>query len=312
MSHSSPSSSRPVLLSPALPSELLAHVLRHHRHPTVLVICGTRQHFMSMLVQDVLQQQISLGLHGATHLSAKEAQTLSIPAHDLLVAPLAQVAVSRHIRLVFVPTVTHLEAWLSVFEPGDTNIPPPPQRDQQPPQEPRLAREASRPLLLAYGFLSLHRDTSEWSAQGISKATAALVEAASRTGFQATVVEPLELDEHGDVRDLESLLHESAPVLSGSIRRGIDEERWTGRTVNVGGIIRRWFVIQEVEWDVGRAEVHPLPTQAGSDGYNEDRLASSDVDFQISSGKLVDPMLQDEVDSSGNDDDFAIEAADDI
>ncbi|KAJ2904400.1 hypothetical protein MKZ38_008185 [Zalerion maritima] len=275
----------PILLSPALPSELLSHILHNHRHPTVLIICGTRQHFLASLAQDVLQQ-LSLSLHhhhGAAHggSDTMHIPELNLPAHELLIAPLAQVAVSRHIRLVFVPTVTHLEAWLSVFVPRDTTIPPPPQPAPQQ-EDPSSGSSVSssnsnnsskaQPALMVYGFLSLHRDTSEWSAQGIGNTASALAEAAHRSKFRATVVEPLEFDEEGEVRDLSRLLRETVPILSGAVRREIEHGRWTGRTVDVERVMRRWFRIENGEWEVSRVEAIPLATQPDEDMYEHSQM----------------------------------------
>ncbi|KAL1843176.1 hypothetical protein VTJ49DRAFT_2727 [Mycothermus thermophilus] len=143
---------------------------------------------------------------------------LQSQSHPLLTPTLAQLSTTRHIRTVFVPTVSHLRAFLSDFslvddkaaaflssthhKPPPRNFPPlppppppPPPQHQQPnthhrhlSTEPRKPLEKN-PLLLVYDFLALHRHTSEWSAQGIGASAAGLVEAAARTGLRAVVVE---------------------------------------------------------------------------------------------------------------------------
>lgn len=158
--------------------------------------------------------------------------------------------------MVFIPTVSHLRAYLSVFNPVDTKIPPPP-----PPQD-SVPGNIKRPLLLVYGFLGLHRDTSEWSAQGISATAAGLIEAAKRTGFWAVVVDSpmIAAGEDEEERLAEgtgsvvaglAMLEEEVPLLSGSVARAVgdfDEAAWTGRKVTVDRILGRWFRHKEGEW----------------------------------------------------------------
>lgn len=165
---------------------------------------------------------------------------------QLMVTPLYQVAVARHIRVAFIPTVSHLRAYLSVFSVADSKVSAPPPSGNSATASPRA------PLLLLYGFLNLHRDTSEWSVQGISNTAAVLVEAASRVGFQAVVAEP-----RVDGSDSEELLAERMPILSGSARRagpGLDESGWTGKTADVRRVLGRWFRFQPGEWEQDRAD----------------------------------------------------------
>ncbi|PSR77389.1 hypothetical protein BD289DRAFT_445438 [Coniella lustricola] len=173
----------PLILSPASPSQLLTSIVQTERHPTTLIVCSSKAHFLSSLVADYRPQP---------HRSAATDTTL-------LTTPLYQLAIARHIRLVFVPTVSHLRAFLSVFNPADSPVPPPPPRPRSPSSPSRAARLHSikkqarrqrQPRLLVYGFLALHRDTSEWSAQGLTSTAATLIEAARTSGLRAVIVEP--------------------------------------------------------------------------------------------------------------------------
>ncbi|GAB1319635.1 hypothetical protein MFIFM68171_09845 [Madurella fahalii] len=163
--------------------------------------------------------------------------------HPLLIPSLSQTAAARHIRTVFVPTVTHLRAFLSVFSPAPSNAPPPP---RPPAAAPRGSGAGQRPLglLLAYNFLPLHRHTSEWSVQGLSSTAAGLVEAAWREGVRAVVCEERRMDGEGGG----DMLGERVPVLSagGNIRR----ERWVGKTVEVRRVLGRWFRFEERDWGI--------------------------------------------------------------
>lgn len=251
-------SQTPLILSPALPSELLTYIVQHETHPTTLIICSTRTEFISSLshlVQD----------------SAASSETPNtFPASiTLLAAPLYQVAVARHIRIAFVPTVSHLRAFLSVFSPADSKIPPPPNLTGE-------ARVGKQPRLLVYGLLGLHRDTSEWSAQGIGATAATLVEAARRSGFGAVLVDVPRVDVQDDEGDgsqslddgdhvgvsdgnvaEESMLAEEVPVLSASVVRAggdLDDTAWTSRKVTLARVLGRWFRYREGDWTRKAAE----------------------------------------------------------
>ncbi|POR35347.1 Uncharacterized protein TPAR_04467 [Tolypocladium paradoxum] len=208
---------RPIVLSPATPCELLTYILSYHTHPTTLLISWPRQQFLDALVQDIRQQLPQPSSRDDDHPS---------PNHPLLKATLMQVAVSRHIRIAFIPTVTHLRAYLATFSAAESPIPPPP----------NLTPSDRAPLLLVYGFLELHRDGSEWSAQGLNTSAAGFVESAARNGFRAASVEPRRTDADDELR---KALAENVPVLSGSTRR--DDGSWSGRTVPIQRVLARWF-----------------------------------------------------------------------
>ncbi|KAI1804173.1 hypothetical protein F4811DRAFT_301608 [Daldinia bambusicola] len=253
-----------LLLSPALPSELLSYILNHHVYPTTLIICSSRTDFLASLADDILRE--SVGRDEVA--SAKHSVGSSPPpppppppdappeAHDnikqerdrrhephhhkLLSSPLYQVATSRHIRVVYVPTVTHLRAYLTIFSPDDSRVPAPPAGFHSPGK--------CAPCIILYGFLEMHHDTSEWSAQGLGDSASALVELGHRLSWQTIVIEPRK---HGVASPFEDLLRENIPFLSGGGRRlGPDVEAgWTGRTVEVGRVMKRWFRFQLGGWD---------------------------------------------------------------
>lgn len=261
---------KPLVLSPALPSELLTFIIQHETHPTTLIICATRTDFLSSLASEI---------HHPPSEAAEQQPQQPDTTNVLLAAPLYQVAVARHIRMAFVPTVSHLRAYLSVFSPADSKIPPPPagtHEDDPHDDKQQRKRRRRRPMLVVYGFLDLHRDTSEWSAQGIGATATTLLEAARRCGFRAVVVDAprgrLGRDAEGadeedvgmsedelEVRTMqtergedlgaedapqESLLDEEVPVLSANVVRAgadLDEAAWTTRKVTLGKVLGRWF-----------------------------------------------------------------------
>jgi hypothetical protein len=123
-----------------------------------------------------------------------------------------------------------------------------------------------------YGFLSLHRGTSEWSVQGLGASAAGLVEGALGSGLRVVVVEEEEEEEEhplhprgqgggdddgpaaaaGQGQGLKELLEERVPVLSGSgVRRvggELEGSGWAGKTVGVGRVLGRWFRFREGGW----------------------------------------------------------------
>ncbi|KAI1298934.1 hypothetical protein F5Y03DRAFT_255842 [Xylaria venustula] len=241
----------PILLSPALPSELLSYVLNHHVYPTTLIICSSQVDFLASCSEDI-QIQSRKGTPNTTdqqelheeepllhHQDYVEYDTEV--KHTLLSSPIYQIATSRHIRIIYVPTVTHLRACLAVFSPDESRVPAPPV----------LGRHGtSEPHIILYGFLKLHRGTSEWSAQGLSNTSSTLVELAHRLSWKALLIEPASGSRD---TDLEELLQDMVPLLNGGARRlgpASEEGFWTGRTVEVGRVLSRWFRFQRAQWSV--------------------------------------------------------------
>jgi hypothetical protein len=245
----------PVFLSPALPAELLTFIINQTSHPTTLIICMTRTEFLQSLLQDVpgkeltTEQNHDLPPTSDTKQSPKTSNTSNFP--QLVSAPLFQTAIARHIRLVFIPTVTHLRAFMSVFPATDTKVAAPPEDTLT--TRTGTNRRPPHPLLLVYGFLALHRDTSEWSAQGLSNTAAALVEVARENGFRAVIVEPRADRMEGEGTEMEALLGAGLPVITGAMRRANgdgEEGGWTGRKVDVRRVLGRWFGFEGGHWDL--------------------------------------------------------------
>ncbi|KAK0643301.1 hypothetical protein B0T16DRAFT_288366, partial [Cercophora newfieldiana] len=256
----------PVFLSPALPTELLWHILHHCAFPSTLIICSSRAEFLSTVSRQIQHQQQPPPepSRGAEYEEAAEggqearpeegtpprpqtSSTADARATQLLAAPLYQVAVARHICVVFTPTVSHLRAYLSVFSVADSKVSAPPSPADNNSSSSSGSTAPKEALLLFYGLLDLHRNTSEWSVQGISNTAAILVETARRIGFQAVVVEPRARGE----AHTEELLGEHMPILSGSARRAgpnLEGSGWTGRAVDVRCVLERWFRFQPGNW----------------------------------------------------------------
>lgn len=257
----------PLVLPSCLPTELLQYIISNQAYPTTLIVRGSKADFLASL-------QGTLDIYKRNNDDDEEEEEDEVSfthRHPLLVPTLHQLAVTRHVHIVFASTISHLRAYLSTYTHStDTARQPPPTPSEE---HSRPGRNA--PLLVVYGSIELHRYTSEWSAQGLGTTLAELVEAASRTGKCAVVVEPLgvEVDDDADGNgdhlavsaeiqnrgsDREMVWVERVPMLNKSVRRQFDDsgaDAWVGRTVEVGAVLGRWFEFaEETYWvDVGLA-----------------------------------------------------------
>ncbi|RFU80230.1 hypothetical protein TARUN_1976 [Trichoderma arundinaceum] len=238
-------SPNPIVLSPATPSELLQYIISHHRYPTTILIGWPKQTFIEALVEDVAQQlalQQEATAAEDSNINKEESESPNTPSihHPLQRKSLLQTAVSRHIRLLFVPSSTHLRAYLGTFSASESKIPPPPSPSSLDSGDSDPRGKTKPPMLLVYGFLELHRDGTEWSAQGIGTTAAHLVEAAARSSCRAAVAEP-----RGAMgfEALDEFLDENVPILSGTTMKG--DGTWSGRTAPIRRVLNRWFEFEQ-------------------------------------------------------------------
>ena len=218
-----------VVVPPVCPVALLAHVLEHYAHPTTLVVCSTSTDFVQRCVDD------DDGGDSVLH-----------------TASLLQVAVARHIRVAFVPTVAHLRGFLAALDLAASRVPAPPAADL-------LVSSGGAPppvrrgdhALSVYDVLQLHWDTSEWSSQGLSASAAVLVEAGWRTGLDVMVVDGGSGHvggpgtEAGSTNTTTTVLDEKTPVLSSGPRRQLQRAGYPLRTERVKAVLARWFSFRE-------------------------------------------------------------------
>ncbi|KAI1767290.1 hypothetical protein GGR53DRAFT_137658 [Hypoxylon sp. FL1150] len=239
-----------LFLSSALPSELLTYILNHDTYPTTLIICSTRADFISSLVNDAGGETALKNSPAEDSTEAPDPEDGKLEKEAMRQrfqsSPLYQIATSRHIRVAYIPTVTHLRAYLSVFSP-----------EESPTLAPPANYKSSRvecPRIILFGFLDLHRDTSEWSAQGLGNSLSTLVELAYRLSWEAAIIEPRNRNSSSAFEDV---LKEHVPFLSGGGRRpNLDsgEGGWLGRTVEMGRVMKRWFRFERGQWDAGSSK----------------------------------------------------------
>ncbi|KAF7869741.1 hypothetical protein EAF04_004525 [Stromatinia cepivora] len=274
----------PIALPPALPSELLTWILNHSAYPTNILICKSRAAFVSSLLADItsntsLPPVSSNDIPSSPPYPTTTTAPTETPSHSLLLKTLHQISISRHISLIYIPTTSHLRAYLSVLS-AET-----PSKIEAPPDRKWDKLGMKRAMIVVYGLVELHRDTSEWSAQGLSRSLAGLVEMGGRDKRTVVCLEEgrretgrsAELNLYGEGEgDFDGInidgdgvesdenrgqdkrtwkgWDEKVPMLNGSVRRaGLEGEdsSWSGRTVEVGRIFARWFDFGKAEWDHG-------------------------------------------------------------
>ncbi|CAK7562365.1 MAG: hypothetical protein SEPTF4163_000207 [Sporothrix epigloea] len=218
-----------VVVPPVRCAALLSFVLARCTHPTTLVICSTSSDFVRKCVYDDCEAQD--GSSGPLH-----------------TASLLEVAVARHIRVVFIPTVAHLRGFLAAFDLAASRVPAPPEVPVRDSTSENYSVNRGDRVLAVYDFVRLHRGTSEWSGQGLGATVAVLVEAGWRTGLDVLVVESGEPVEGETVKrntEQETVLNDKAPVLSSAARKQLQRAGYPLRSGRVREFLERWLTLRQ-------------------------------------------------------------------
>lgn len=227
----------PTVLRPLTLPALLDHVLSTQSAsptPTTLVICSDQSTFLQDLAHSLEQQQGTAQGDNLKH---------------LLVPTLHNLATTRHVKLAFCASVQALLAYLTAYDrPGYV----------------RFEESEGRERLVIIDPLALHKPTSSFSVQGLSRMFAAAVETAQRTGATLHLVEceggrqtqhvhvhdeddtlMLEGDDGGGfAAESQDPWDQDVSIMNVSARRfgfGVGERAWAGRTVTAKRIAARWF-----------------------------------------------------------------------
>ncbi|KAJ6184473.1 hypothetical protein N7519_005774 [Penicillium mononematosum] len=144
-----------------LVSDLLQRLLEGNSD-THLVVCATRAEFLVQLTAAIRSRRTDPDTAGS---------------HDLLTKTIGLLARSSKIRLVFCPSLESLRAYLAIFEPAA----------EAATEDESLSHD--RQLLAVLDMVALHVTTSEFSAQGLSRTLASVVEASSRAGMDLRLYE---------------------------------------------------------------------------------------------------------------------------
>ena len=227
----------PVALRIASSIELIEFVLKSNTVSATMVICALRETFLENLRDDILRKRPADFAGSPSNHDNSEPYTFPIPSVHLL-------ATSKKAQLAFVPTLSHLRAYLACFQPT---------RDSARAECPRTG--CRTPLLVIHGLVALHRSTRQHSAQGVSRTVALAVEAANLADMKLILAEP-QYDvgnERSAVSDILSSCaphdpwEEQIPLLNNSVRLINDEITGHGRTINVRRIITKWCRTSDLE-----------------------------------------------------------------
>lgn len=206
-------------------ADFIEYIFQHHAPQTTLIVCSSREAFLEDL-----------------RISANNPGTDTSFAQALFARTIHLLVTSRTVTVAFTPSISHLRAYLAshclvcrpVFNETD------------------LQKSGSGvPLMAIFSLVELHRSTSEFSAQGLSRTLAAAVEAASAAGMKMIIAddpvlspnlndEGIEMPTDGSVEDQ---WNEQVPLLNGSVRVAGDDRIWAGKTVKVGRILAKWCKI---------------------------------------------------------------------
>ncbi|KAF8248743.1 hypothetical protein K440DRAFT_624141 [Wilcoxina mikolae CBS 423.85] len=132
------------------------------------------------------------------------------------VVTLQMIAAASNVKVVFASSLLHLRAFLAT-------IPPHFQNDG---------------ILAVWGLVMAHRETSQFSVQGLGRTVASLVDAGIRGGRTVVVGECGGVEEYDEFR---RWWEDSVPLLNTSVKLGSLGGTVMGKTVQVCKILGRWF-----------------------------------------------------------------------
>ncbi|RAH69667.1 uncharacterized protein BO66DRAFT_99934 [Aspergillus aculeatinus CBS 121060] len=197
--------------------DFLQSVLQHDSISTTLIVCSTRDQFLTRLL-------------AATHPTRGEVAG----RHHIYGKTIGLLSRSSRVRVLFCPTLENLRACLSVV--GSQRIP----QDEKESHE----QTEARPLLAVLDSLSLHAPTTEFSAQGLSRTFAALAETSFRADMDLVLCECQDSTNH-EV----SPWNAQVPMLNSTVRVS-EETALFRRTVPVKRVAERWFEFIEKDYAI--------------------------------------------------------------
>ncbi|KAK4970555.1 hypothetical protein LTR66_011530 [Elasticomyces elasticus] len=253
MAATAPIHMHPIVLQNASLSEFLRYIVEHHAVTTTLIVCSSREAFLNQLHATLSAResnaQDGTGDQAGVQSDASEDLYTNASLDFLLTPTLHLLASCRTIQLVFCPELPNLHAFLSAHIAGSSSFPT------------GAKDEKCVPTLAILNSIAVHRNTSAFSAQGLSRTFALAVEAAYRVGQKLVVVEyptapqrpasdlgaGLEEFEVNITRPGErgEPWEEEISILNVTTRRfGAGERGWVGRTVKVRTVMERWCAFE--------------------------------------------------------------------
>ncbi|OJJ50883.1 hypothetical protein ASPZODRAFT_21392 [Penicilliopsis zonata CBS 506.65] len=219
-----------------LVTDFLDYLLHDSERETTLVVCSSRERFLEQLYAAI---HLSQPDHGAEEpheqadgdVSSQGFPDISLSKYQrLLTKTIGLLGRSRRVKLVFCQTVETLRAYISVL-PVVWAKHAPASGEQQ----------VRQPLLAVLNLLELHRLSSEFSAQGLSRTLATMVEMAASVGSDLLLCECRDATGVSGIDSGQRLWFGNVPILSSAIRIGGDDGAWSGHGVPVIRVVQRWF-----------------------------------------------------------------------
>ncbi|KAL1987056.1 hypothetical protein VTN96DRAFT_4930 [Rasamsonia emersonii] len=227
-----------------LVSDFVNHILCYNARATILVVCSTRTQFLEQLAASIAVESRLHQREG--HNEQLEDGTEDPPSesverrHRLLTKTIGLIAQSRKVKLVFCPSVEHLRAYLSTLritsEDGQKRL-----------QESAGPEEYRRRCLAILDLVAVHYTTSEFSAKGLSRTLAIVVEAAARAAADLVLCECNDALDPQNLERGEKLWDLQVPLLSGAVRLEDGRSSWSGRHVSVKRVAQRWFQFENTD-----------------------------------------------------------------
>lgn len=205
----------PVVYHSTTLADLILYLLNQHAAPSLTVVCTSQDEFLKQLLASIEANSLThTGSKPHAHPDESSHADQSAPAaqnpkqqaqeppqtgHALLNPTLGLLAQSHTMRLSFVTSVPALHAYLStISEPPSTTGAGP----LKAPSAPTATQKALVPTLAVLGAVALHRGTAAFSAQGLGRAFAAVVEAGWEARMRVVCWEGWTIDGEVDGRGL--------------------------------------------------------------------------------------------------------------
>ena len=250
------SSFDPVVLEDINLESFIQYLLDKYAPSSTLIVCSSKEAFTQQLQTAVLDsikcdhEEPPLEPHVEGESTATNAPThiSDTPPHRWTIPTLRLLASAQTLELAFCEDVTHLRAFLAAYPyrhgaSGTTEI--------------RVQFPTSPRVLAILNPITLHRHTSNFSAQGLNRTFSVAVDAAHASGGKLLVAEcgSISLQEdngevqrtmddgigHAPTREGEDVWDEAVSILNVATKNfGSGERGWVGRTVKLKAVAERW------------------------------------------------------------------------
>jgi hypothetical protein len=244
----------PTVLHPIELAAFMQYAMNKIRSPLHLIICSNQEEFLAQLFASIHhEKEVKRQEAEDAGFEPHSVERLASRPHELLVPTLHILANSSDVKVTFCATLNKLQAYLSVHHLSQHDL----AKDDS---------NTARPTIALVNVIALHRNTSSFSAQGLSRTFATAVEAAARTKAKLLIVEcpnraPASANAAG--RDSDEAMHEigddelsarrvgayedpweeQVAILNVTTKSfGAGESGWVGRTVKIRRVVERWFV----------------------------------------------------------------------